>query len=235
MNSLISKIKSEEANSLVENVIVLPLIFIVIYSIIIMSFVTHDKGTMEAAAKHGAIYASHCISDPNFANVLAGSGSEKGTLDTTINAAKGDKFSFSGLGKNIEPYRYITGGTNKINSQVEDEVRAIVDNTRIHWRDIEVDDIKYTCVNKIFYQDVTVTVEASYPIPKFFEIIGLGSELEYSVTAKMTVNDPDEFIRNADMVVDLITDIDNSTGGNLKKVTDKISQLATKLLDWFEI
>ena len=36
MKNLIERIKSEDANALIENVIVLPLIFIVIYALILM-------------------------------------------------------------------------------------------------------------------------------------------------------------------------------------------------------
>ena len=76
-------------------------------------------------------------------------------------------------------------------------------------------------------------------VTKFFTEYGMDAEYDFEVTAKMTVNDPDEFIRNADMVVDLIVDIDNATGGNLQnainKATTKMEDLATKLFDWIEI
>lgn len=241
MNKFIQKLKNEEANAIVQNVIIMPLIFIIIYSLIMNCFIIHDKSTMEAAAKRGAIYAAHCISDPNYANILKASGNEKGVLDTSINLKEeGSFFSFSGMGDNIEAYRYLTSSTADIDAQVEKEIRAIVDETRIPWREINVGDIEYTCKNMFLYQDVTVKLNADYPIPKFFSEYGMDSEYEFTVTAKMTVNDPDEFIRNADLVVDLIVDIDNSTtGGKLQqtaqKAVDKISDLATKLLDWIEI
>lgn len=236
MNNLIAKIKNEEANSLVENVIILPLIFVIIYSIIMTCFIVHDKSTMEAAAKRGAIYAAHCISDPNYATILEKSGNQKGTLDTSINITEESaQFSFTGVGRNIQPYRYLTSSSANIRDRVQTEVENIVNKTRIPWRELEVDDVQYNCTNKIFYQDVTVTLKADYPIPKFFAAFGMETDYEYTVTAKMTVNDPDEFIRNADMVVDLITDIDGATGGNLEKAKNKISEIASKLVDWLKI
>ena len=241
MIHIVNKLKNEDANVMVENVIIMPLIFIIIYSLIMNCFVIHDKITLQAAAKRGAIYAAHCISDPNYANILKGSGSEQGVLDTSINLKEqGAAFSFSGMGDNIEAYRYLTGSTTEIDRQVEKEVRAIIEKTRIPWREIKVGDIEYTCKNMFLYQDVTIKLNANYPIPQFFSDYGMDSRYEYSVVAKMTVNDPDEFIRNADMVVDLIVDIDNATtGGKIqetaKKAVGKISDLATKLLDWIEI
>ncbi|MBR5762189.1 MAG: pilus assembly protein, partial [Lachnospiraceae bacterium] len=48
-------IKKTEGNSLVENVIVLPLIFLCIYFIIIGAFFVHDKITLDAAVERGAV------------------------------------------------------------------------------------------------------------------------------------------------------------------------------------
>ncbi len=236
MKKFISKIKDESANSMVENVIIMPLIFIIIYAMIMTCFVVHDKSTLEAAAKRGAIYAARCISDPNYATILEKSGNQKGTLDTSIHLNDENKsLSFTGVGRNIQPYRYLTSSSANIKNQVESEIKNIVNNTRIPWRTLDVDDIEYKCVNKIFYQDVTVTLKADYPIPKFFGSFGIDTEYEYSVTAKMTVNDPDEFIRNADMVVDLIAVVDEKTGGHLSKTKEKIASIATKIVDWFDI
>ena len=238
MKKVFQIIKEERANSLVENVIILPLIFIIIYAMILTCFVVHDRSTLEASAKRGAIYAAHCISDPNYAAILERSGNESGNLDLSVDVFSEDnpgEFSFTGIGKNIQPYRYLTGSSGNINQQVLQEVENIVDETRIPWRTIDVGDIQFTKVNKLLYQDVTVTLKADYPIPKFFAAFGLDTDLEYSVTAKMTVNDPDEFIRNADMVVDLITDIDNQTGNHISNALDKIGDLASKLLDWIKI
>lgn len=236
MCKIISKLKSEKGNSMVENVIILPLIFIIIYAMIMTCFIIHDRSTLEAAAKRGAIYAARCISDPNYSKILQNSGNSQGTLDTSIDITdENSQFSFTGIGKNIQPYRYITSSSSNINNQVVSEVESIVNKTRIPWRELEVDDIQYECVNKMLYQDVTVTLKANYPIPKFFGAFGIDTEYEYSVSAKMTVNDPDEFIRNADMVVDLITQVDNATGGHLEKAKKTIQDLASKVLDWLEI
>ena len=73
MSNFIKKLKSEEANSMVENVIILPLIFIILYAIILTCFIIHDRATLDGAAKRGALYAAHCISDPNYDDILRNS------------------------------------------------------------------------------------------------------------------------------------------------------------------
>lgn len=227
-------IKNEQGNSLLENIIILPLIFIIIYALIMTAFVLHDRSTLEAAAKRGAIYASHCISNPNYDNILNKSGNQKGKLDTSIEASS--QLSFSGIGKNIQPYRYITGSTKQgLEDKVRQEVLAIIRETKIPWREIDTETIQCDTRNYVIYQDVTVSIDGKYPIPKFFEIIGLDNQFTYTVAARMTVNDPDEFVRNADLIVDTITHIDNISGGHLGDITEKISTLAQKLLDWIHI
>ena len=52
--------------------------------------------------------------------------------------------------------------------------------------------------------------------------------LEYEATAKMSVNDPDEFIRNADLIVDVISQIDNKL-----HITDNIKNMGSKVSGWF--
>lgn len=224
-------IKNEQANTLVENVIILPLIFIVVIAMLLTCFIIHDRSTLEAAAKRGAIYAAHCIADPNYASILEKSGNTSGDLDISEGV---NEFTFTEIGKNIQPYRYLKSKTTGLTGKVQAEVLAIVKETRIPWRTLTVDQITFTQRNMVFYQDVTVSISAQYPLPKFFSVIGLDTNYNYTVTAKMTVNDPDEFIRNVDLVVDMIVEVDNATGGYLQGSIDKISELATKLLDWLD-
>lgn len=220
------RIKEENAGVMVENVIILPLIFIVIYSLILTAFIVHDRSTIDAAAKRGAIYASHCVIDPSYASIVGQSG------DLDISYDKG--FSFSGIGHNIKAYRYIMGG-NSVQTFVVAEVTKIVEATRIKWR--PMDTVKVSCnqKNMFIYQDIDVSVSANYSIPKFFAAFGIETDYEYTATATIAATDPDEFIRNADLVVDMITKVDNITGNNISKVLDKISALGDKLLDWIKV
>lgn len=220
------KLSEENAGAMVENVIILPLLFIIIYSLILTIFIVHDRSTVETAASRGAIYASHCVSDPNYATIVGQSGELDMPADKT--------FSFSGVGKNIDAYRYIFGG-DSIENQVRQEVIKIVDNTRISWRPLDTVEVSCNQENMFLYQDVTVSVTANYSIPAFFAAFGLETDYEYTATAKVSATDPDEFIRNADLVVDLITRVDESLGSPVGKALDKISTLADKILGWLQV
>lgn len=218
------KLKENSAGVMVENVIVLPLVFVVIIFMLVSGFLIHDRTTIETAARRGVTYAAHCIADPNYASLLG----QSGELDFSKDPGSLD---FSSVGKNIDAYRQITGGAD-VQDVVETEVKKIIKNTRINW--LKQDNIKVTCdqENKIIYQNVTVTVEATYYLPTWFELFGLESEYTIETEAKLAAVDPDEFIRNADLVVDLITAIDGMTGGYVEKAIDKIGGIASKLLEW---
>lgn len=233
MRNLIRYIKDEKANAIVENVIVLPMIFVVIFALIQTMFIMHDRSTVEAAAKRGAVYAAHCANDPAYSKLVAG-----GDLDVVITIPEKSTahyaFSFSTVSSDINPYRYIYG-VSKISGSVESEVKRIIEKTRIPWRDLEIVNVSCNVKNMFLYQDITVTVKADYSIPEIYGAFGLDTEYQYEVTATVTANDPDEFIRNADLVVDIITEIDEKTGGYLGKASDTISKIGTTILDWMKV
>jgi len=221
------RIKDESAGVMVENVIVLPLVFVIIIFMIVSASLVHDRVTIETAARRGATYASHCISDPNYATLVG----QSGELDFSKSV---ENMSFSSVGKNIKAYRYLTGGAS-VQGVVETEVKKIVNKTRINW--VSQDSITVTCSqeNRIIYQDVSVKVTSTYHLPGWIEWFGLESEYKIETEAKLAAVDPDEFIRNADLVVDLITQVDDATGGHIGKALNSISGMASKLLDWINM
>jgi len=226
MKKLLQMLRDEKASAMIENVIVLPVIFVVIYSFIMTAFLFHDRSTMEAAAQRGAIYASHCVSDPNYASIVG----QYGALDVS----ESRNLNFSSVGKNIKAYRYILG-SGDIESLVEKEVKKIVENDRINWYPQDKIRVSVEKKNMFLYQDVTVTIRYVYEIPDAFGAFGLETEYEATASATVSTTDPDELIRNADLVVDLITAIDNATGNHISKALDKIGQLGDKVLDWMNV
>ena len=237
MRKILWSIRQEEGTTMIEYIIVLPVIMIVLITFIMMCFVMHDRATLDGAAERGSIYAARCLSDPNYASILKESGNEAGKLDISPNVGT---FSFSGIGKNIKPYRYVTGSNKTdVPALTEAEIKSIVESTRIPWRDIDIYNISVDMENKIYYQAVTVTLEVSYPLPKILEVIGLPASIDYTVVSTTLVNDPDELIRNADLVVDVIVWVDNRTGNKIgdmiAKANDIISNLSDKLSKYVNV
>lgn len=227
MSDIRSKLREESAGVMVENVIVLPIVFVIIIFMVMSAFLIHDRSTIESAARRGATYAAHCVADPNYASLVG----QSGELDL---AKEVSTLNFNSVGKNIDAYRYLTGGDD-VTGVVTSEVQKIMQKTRINW--IPQEQFKVTCdqENKIIYQNVTVKVSAVYKLPNWLKMFGLETEYKISTEAKLAAVDPDEFIRNADLVVDLITAVDDATGGHIGKAVDKIGSMASKLMEWIDM
>ena len=168
MHRFWNKLKDESANSMVECVIILPIILIIIFAIIMTMFIIHDRSTIEAAARRGAIFAAHCVSDPNYATITKSTGD--------LDVAEGAAFSFTSIGKSVDAYRYITGG-DSVESAVRKEVTNIVNKTRIPWRPSETVTVNCNQKNYFIYQDIEVTVSSNYSLPAFFPAVILRRKL----------------------------------------------------------
>lgn len=221
-------LKKEDGNSLVENVIILPLIFLCIYFLILGSFIIHDKIVLDSAVERGAVYAAKCVADPNYAALSATAGTNEKSNEMGLSDVDG--ILFSNVGDNIHPYRYIKlTYADEIERYVAEETLEIVNKTKIPWREIKNDQVECSIKNYVVYQEVTVSAKATYPLPKLFGIIGLPTEFSYETSAREAVTDPDELIRNADLVVDIITYIDNKTGNHLSKLTNTLDKFKAKI------
>lgn len=226
MEKMRSRLLEESAGALVENVIILPLVFVLIFAMIMTSFIMHDRATVDAAAQRGATYASYCVSDPSYKGIAG----QDGELDLP-EGTKTDQFSFSGVGSNIKAYRAFTGG-DKVEEAVTAEVKAVIEKSRIPWKPIESVEVSCKQENMFLYQNITVTVTADYSIPAVFGLFGLDTDYEYRAVATTCTTDADEFIRTADLAVDMLTALDESMGSPVKNAAKKLETLGAKIIDW---
>lgn len=234
-------IKEEKANALIENVIILPLILFIIFFMILTAFIVHDRATLDAAVSRGAVYASKCIADPFYSTLISNYNSVEGSLDATISdpssiEIKTKKSVTDNSGIGINPYRYLSSSYKKtLKNTVKEEVANIVNANKIPWHQISTDNIKVDVKNYVVYQKVTVSVTADYPLPDFFKTVGLPDTLEYTATAVTSVTDPDELIRNADLVVDMMaaTGLTNKMQGVKKKLNTLVDKIKNSSISKF--
>lgn len=226
MKRIWDRLREESAGAVVENVIILPLVFVLIYAMIVTSFIMHDRATVDAAARRGAIYASYCITDPSYKYITG----QDGELDLPT-GTEANQFSFLGVGGNIKAYRAFTGG-DKVESAVTEEVKEIIEKTRIPWKPIESVQVSCKQENMFLYQNITVTVTADYSIPRIFGLFGLDTDYEYTSVATTCTTDADEFIRTADLAVDMLTALDEKLGSPIETATKKLETLGAKIIDW---
>ena len=88
--------------------------------------------------------------------------------------------------------------------------------------------------NVVIYMEVTVTASASYGLPEIFGEFGLPTEYKIESRAVRSVNDPDEFIRNADLARDVVGDVLKKTGldSKLEEIKKTVTERFEKIKDF---
>ncbi len=221
----LKKRRSEsDGYAVVENMAVLPVVFLVIYALLFAGFILHTQCTIESAARRGVLYGGRLICDPQYGRVTArAADASQGEL----NEMSGSDWNFAyGSDISYQPYRYIPflNGDyfGEVDRSVEDYVRKILSQGTTWMFRIDEGGVDCEAKNYVLSQNLTVKVTASYPLPKLFSWLGLPEAYELKAQAVMTVGDQDEFIRNVDYVADL---------AEKSGLTGKIKEAITKPLN----
>lgn len=227
---------NEDGYALIENVAVLPVVFLIVYALLFAGFILHAQCTIESAARRGTLYAGKLICDPLYNRVTATAADpSKGELNELSN----ERFAFDFTQSNIsyKPYRYIPFLSGSymydIEADVKEYVRRILDQSTTWMFRIEDDDITCKSANYVITQNMTVKITARYPLPKVFMWLGMPESYDLKAEAVMTVSDQDEFIRNVDYVGDLIDEVLIRTGakGKISKVIGEPLGKVKKFMD----
>lgn len=209
MGSIRKKIRCEEgAVQIVEAAFVFPIMFIILFFLIYMGNAYFIKAQVEAVVEARAIEGAAYCADPILQTIK-----EKNTIPALRDLK-------------TEPYRYIFGGMdgveNHIALAVESDIKgksaSFFSNMGAKLKTAKADIAKFN--NYILYS--TFSVEVQYEIR--FPIKFLGAEappiLTVNSRAEVPTNDTAEFIRNTDMVIDLLYK---------NKVVQKISDVFGKI------
>lgn len=110
-------------------------------------------------------------------------------------------------------------------------------NSEYNYRNLSVD---CSISDYIIYKKLEVKVSEEYKIPfkNLLGAFGLNGSITLSAKSEAVIDDPVEFVRNTDFVIDSIREIDDKTGGKLEGVLDKVtgsfSKLSNKLKDFLK-
>lgn len=198
------------AATLLEYTIVLPIAFAIVFMLIFVGFTMHQKAVMEAATQRSAIYVARTITDPSYEKIV----STDGTKDAN------DILSATITNESIvnAPYRYLFTGSGSI-SDSELSVADLIAKNQIF-----IDTAPNVTVNKEagIFTKVVVTATQEYEIPKLINGLELPSILTIETQSVVYVNQPAEFIRNADYITDIVVDV---TGPIVDKITSVVSKI----------
>lgn len=208
------------AVAIVEATFVFPVMFIVLFFLIYMGNAYYIKAQVESVVERYAIQGAAYCADPILETIK-----ETGSVP-----------SLSSPDLKIEPYRYIFGGMDNVETDICNFVEAEIKNSSVtFFRNMEPRLITPThniakFNNYVVYS--TFSVEAKYEIQFPIKFFGSNTPavLTISSRAEVPVNDTAEFIRNTDMVIDVFhgTKIGQKISDVFGKINDFISSFASK-------
>lgn len=215
------KIKNENGMVIVEAAIVFPVMFFVLFFIIFIGNMHYEQAKVDNIVLTYATKGAQYVADPSLYDMDHG-----GNVPTNVN------------GLDIEPYRYILGsisnGTvsnieNKLSDEVKNEINkgglVLFSNGKTNVLGSDNNKIaKFK--NYVVYS--TFVVQVNYEVKFPIRFLGASNPTiaKLSSRAEVAVNDAPEFVRNVDMVVDLLDG--TKTAENISSIFDKINGFITK-------
>ena len=220
-NSIRQKIKNEKGLVIVEAAIVFPVMFFVLFFILFIGNMYYEQAKVDSIVLTYATKGAQYVADPNLHSMDDG---------YTVPAIVSDV--------DVNPYRYLPGGVfdgviseieNKISSEVQNKITngSLLffgnEKTKVLGSDNEK---IATFKNYVLYS--TFVVQVNYEIKFPIRFLGESSPtiMKLSSRAEVAVNDVPEFIRNVDMVVDLVED--TGVGKGVANVFNKINSFIKK-------
>lgn len=203
------RIQSENGVVIVEATIVFPVMFLVIFLMLVAGNAYLQKCKVEA-----------------FANRLALSGAAY-CADPLLKSAEKESFPDSSE-LHIKPYRYFFGGMKDIKAEIESDAYKGMD--KVHTGLFSGMKPQHPVIEVEFnnqYIYSTFQVEFDYDITMPFRLLFAKDyiKMHFSTQADVPVSDSMEFIRNVDMVDDYL----ESSGGK-----EKIQEVINKAKEWFD-
>lgn len=204
------KIKNEEGALIVEASIVFPIMFLVIFFMIFVGNAYLQKCKVEAIVVNSVIDAAAQCADPILSSVQSG--------------------SIPGYNEvSIKPYRYLSGEMGDIEAAAEEAVRDKITNMSTglfsHMKP-ELTECDVNFHNAFIYS--TVSADISYRIMVPVRLFGSGDfmKLKFATHVEKSVSDVPEFIRNVDMVEDVVERLTGSDfAGAINTMLDKVKAL----------
>ena len=204
------KIKREDGVIIVEATFIFPIIFLIVILMIFVGNAYFQKSKVESIVTKMAYYGSAQCADP--------------LLKYVQNDGKVPEY---GSDYKIQPYRYLLGGMNTIESDVANQIRSKASGIGTGLFGGMEPDLTYLNVkfnNAYIYSTFSVEVQYKIPIPMRLPGMNENFAINMSSRCDVPVSDTPEFIRNVDMVEDwlessgLEEDIKQKTQGIMDKI-----------------
>ena len=198
--------------TVVEATILLPFCLIMVISMYYAAIFMCQKANLQANLENTLIYYKNIHSDTY---VLA---------DTTIHYNKSDTGTIGAEGSDFEeptiknPYRFLTMkfDGNDLNSFFHSMCGKMFFDTG--------DNIEFTSEahNYVLYKTISATATQTVKPAISLGMLGVNDTLTISASATVVVTDGDDFIRNTDFVIDVVSD--TALGNQISVIIDRTAQ-----------
>lgn len=226
---MISCLKKDEKGVAVilEYTLILPLVMVVMFVLIFTGFILHEKAVMESATARGAIYISKSICDPNYTNIVK--------IERNANNDPNEISMASIASIKNDPYRYLfdINFSAKDLSGESDVVSSIIKRNQIFMSKEPQVTITET---GIAFKKITITATQEYDMPKLLPGFNLPPIVTITTESESYINEPAEFIRNADYSIQIVKKaasamedkLSSSVGNKIVTITSKITSFIGK-------
>ncbi len=214
--------KDESGLAVVEATILLPFCMVMIIAIYYAAIFMCQKANLQANLQNALIYYKNVESDTY---VTAGSQMKYSNSSDTLSAV-GSNYTTP---TELFPYRFFGMKFNK--SGFESFFRSMCGNM---FFDSGSNVILTTDKdNYIVYKTISATVKQSVNPAISLSMIGLPNSFEISATGEVVVTDSDDFIRNVDFIIDIVSE--TSLGKKATEMVDKAVEWYNKFKSKFNI
>ncbi len=215
--------KDESGLAIVEATILLPVCILMIMAVYYASIFMCQKANIQANLQNALVYYKNTGSDTFIeANANMAYVRDENRLTTAGGSAYGtpsEKF----------PYRLILFSIDEDNFRSFFRSMAGV----MFFDSGENIEITADSTNFVIYKSIKATATQTVRPAISFAMIGLPDAITIEVTGEVVVTDGDEFIRNIDLAVDLLSD--TKLGEMAKNIGSKASELYSKFKTTFKL
>lgn len=202
--------KEKGAATILEYAIVLPIVLMLVCTLVFLGFAMHQKAVMESATQRAAIYISRSLTDPSYETIVISSDTQD------VNDIYSAEITQQSI--KIKPYRYLFMGRGSLPSS-EESVADLIEMNQIF-----IDkrpDVTVTLDPGIFSK-VVVRATQEFEFPKIGPNLNLPTIVTIESESIIYINQPAEFIRNADYIIDTVVEaadtIVEKINGNFSKI-----------------
>ena len=214
-------IKNSDGFAVVEATFVFPIMFMVFFALVMLSFYLPQRAMLQRATQFAATAVATEMSDTwIYYDVNSQSYGRYDTHEALRNPGSGKGGVYVALFKSV--FAGNPGAAEDIMRSIDEkENKPIIDNGELI--------VECKVVNYVVYKEVVVTATRSIPVPIDLSIIQFPKTIDLVVTSKAVVQNGDEFVRNVDLAVDFVYWAGEQLGLDVKGIFGKIEEAGSKI------